>query len=91
MAGFRAWLSLGYCGRKGERCRIRVWARCVPSRKRVQAWRDAGADPAERPRAFYRLEAVFDTLSRDCLVVLWPQLAARGLGGNAGVIEPWHG
>jgi hypothetical protein len=31
----------------------------------MQAWRDAGADPAEKPKPFYRLEAVFDTLSRD--------------------------
>jgi hypothetical protein len=65
VAGFRAWLSLGYCVRKGETCRIRVWARCEPSRKKLQAWRDAGADPATKPKAFYRLEPVFDTLSRD--------------------------
>ncbi|MDA0163129.1 ArdC family protein [Solirubrobacter ginsenosidimutans] len=65
VAGFRAWLTLGYCVRKGEHARVRVWARCEPSRKKVQAWRDAGAIPSEKPRAFYRLEAVFDTLSRD--------------------------
>src|SRR4051794_5724858 len=28
VAGFRAWLALGYCVRKGQTCRIRVWARC---------------------------------------------------------------
>ena len=33
--------------------------------KKLQAWRDAGAIAAEKPKAFYRLEAVFDTLSRD--------------------------
>src|SRR3954466_12101778 len=60
VAGFRAWLSLGYSVRKGETCRIRVWARCEPSKRKLQAWRDAGADPAEQPKAFYRLEAVFD-------------------------------
>jgi antirestriction protein ArdC len=60
VAGFRAWLSLGYCVRKGETCRIRVWARCEPSRRRLQAWRDAGADPTAKPKPFYRLEAVFD-------------------------------
>ena len=65
MAGFRAWLTLGYCVRKGEHTRIRVWARCEPSRKKLQAWRDAGAIAAEKPKAFYRLDAVFETLSRD--------------------------
>src|SRR4051812_49495304 len=28
VAGFRAWLALGYAVRKGERSRIRVGARC---------------------------------------------------------------
>ncbi|MBE2320388.1 hypothetical protein DVA67_030775 [Solirubrobacter sp. CPCC 204708] len=60
VAGFRAWLALGYCVRKGEHARIRVWARCEPSKKRLQAWRDAGATATEKPRAFYRLEPVFD-------------------------------
>ena len=65
VAGFRAWLALGYCVRRGETSRIRVWARCEPSRKRLQALKDAGAIPSERPKAFYRLEPIFDTLSRD--------------------------
>ncbi|RKQ92977.1 antirestriction protein ArdC [Solirubrobacter pauli] len=60
VAGFRAWLALGYCVRKGESSRIRIWARCEPSKKKLQAWRDAGAIASERPRPFYRLEAVFD-------------------------------
>ncbi len=60
VAGFRAWLSLGYCVRKGETCRVRIWARCDPSAKKIRAWRESGADPAERPRPFYRLEPVFD-------------------------------
>src|SRR4051794_20086419 len=67
VAGFRAWLSLGYCVRHGETCRIRVWARCEPSKRKLQAWRDAGADPAEKPKAFYRLEAVFDRAQVDPL------------------------
>ena len=75
VAGFRAWLALGYCVRKGEHCRIRVWARCEPSRKKLQAWRDAGANPAERPKPFYRLEPVFDTLSRDRRRRLTPVVA----------------
>jgi antirestriction protein ArdC len=59
VAGFRAWLALGYCVRRGERSHIRVWARCEPSKKRLQAWREAGGDPDERPKPFYKLEAVF--------------------------------
>ena len=30
VAGFRAWLALGYHVRRGETARIRVWARCEP-------------------------------------------------------------
>src|SRR3954454_21324689 len=60
VAGFRAWLSLGYCVREGESCRIRVWARCEPSKKRLQAWRAGGADPNDKPKPFYRLAAVFE-------------------------------
>lgn len=59
MAGFRAWLKLGYCVRRGESSRIGVWAPCAPNKKRLQAWRDAGADPAQRPKTYFRLEAVF--------------------------------
>jgi hypothetical protein len=36
-----------------------VWARCDPSKARMQAWRDSGGDPNERPKPFYKLEAVF--------------------------------
>ena len=65
VAGFRTWLDLGYCVRKRPDdvpeggWAIRIWARCEPSRKRMQAWRDAGADPDERPRATYKLVNVF--------------------------------
>jgi antirestriction protein ArdC len=59
VAGFRAWLGLGYAVRRGERSHVRVWAPCPPSKRKVQAWRDAGADPRERPRTYFRLEAVF--------------------------------
>jgi hypothetical protein len=65
VAGFRAWLDLGYCVTKGSKG-IRIWARCAPSPKRMQAWRAAGTDPDEMPRATYRLVSVFDTLSRVC-------------------------
>ena len=66
VAGFRRWLSLGYCVRKGERA-IRIWAPCPPSAKRLGEWRQAGADPAERPRTFFRLVAVFDRSQVDPL------------------------
>jgi antirestriction protein ArdC len=58
VAGFRAWLELGYCVTKGS-SGIRIWARCAPSRKRMQAWRNAGADPDEMPRSTYKLVSVF--------------------------------
>jgi antirestriction protein ArdC len=67
VAGFRAWLSLGYCVRCGETSHIRVWARCAPSRKKLQAWRDAGAVPAGQPKAYYRLEAVFSATQVEAL------------------------
>jgi hypothetical protein len=53
------WLALGYCVRRGESSHIRVWAPCPPSKKKLQAWRNAGAVPADRPRTYFRLEAVF--------------------------------
>jgi antirestriction protein ArdC len=59
VAGFRAWLKLGYCVRRGETSHIRIWAPCPPSKTKLAAWRDAGADPADKPRTYFRLEAVF--------------------------------
>ena len=59
VAGFRAWLGLGYCVKRGESSHIRVWAPCPPSKKKLQAWRAAGAVPNDRPRTYFRLEAVF--------------------------------
>lgn len=67
VAGFRAWLALGYCVRKGETSRIRVWAPCPPSKKKLQAWRAAGASPDDRPRTYFRLEAVFSAAQVDPL------------------------
>src|SRR4051794_14063782 len=59
VAGFKAWLAMGYCVRRGEKA-LRIFAPCPPSKARLRAWRDAGADPAEKPRTFFRLTAVFD-------------------------------
>ncbi|MDO8211969.1 ArdC family protein [Conexibacter sp. CPCC 206217] len=64
--GFKAWLKLGYCVRRGE-TGIRIWAPVPPSKSRLQAWREAGADPRERPRTFFRLAAVFDRAQVDPL------------------------
>ena len=36
--------------RRATRSHIRIWAPCPPSKKKMQAWRDAGANPTERPQ-----------------------------------------
>jgi antirestriction protein ArdC len=59
VAGFRAWLKLGYCVRRGETSHIRIWAPCPPSKTKLAAWREAGAVPTEKPRTYFRLETVF--------------------------------
>jgi hypothetical protein len=59
VAGFRAWLNLGYCVRKGERA-IRIWVPVPPSKARLEAWERSGGDPAERPRTHFKLGPVFD-------------------------------
>ena len=63
VAGFRAWLKLGYAVQRGERA-IKVWAPCPPSRKQLERWRQDGGDPDQRPRTNFRLVPVFDRLSR---------------------------
>jgi antirestriction protein ArdC len=67
VAGFRAWLKLGYCVRRGETSRIRVWAPCPPSKKKLLAWRNAGAIATDKPRTYFRLEAVFSALQVEAL------------------------
>jgi antirestriction protein ArdC len=59
VAGFRKWLELGYTVRKGEKA-IRIWAPCPPSKKQVKTWREAGSNPDEEPRTYFRLVPVFD-------------------------------
>jgi len=66
VAGFRRWLSLGYAVRKGERG-ISIWAPCPPSKKKLREWKEAGADPEQRPRTFFRLVSVFDQSQVDSL------------------------
>ena len=58
VAGFRAWLKLGYCVRKGETS-IRIWAPCPPTKKQIEAWQSNGSKLEDRPRAFFKLAAVF--------------------------------
>lgn len=59
VAGFRAWLKLGYCVRRGETA-LRVWVPIPPSKKDIAAWEAAGAPAAEKPRTRFRLGPVFD-------------------------------
>lgn len=59
VAGFRAWLKLGYCVRKGERA-IRIWVPMTPSKAQIEAWRTAGQVPEEKPRTWFKLGPVFD-------------------------------
>jgi antirestriction protein ArdC len=66
VAGFRRWLELGWCVRKGEHA-IRIWAPCPPSKKQLGRWREAGARPEEKPRTFFRLVPVFDASQVDPL------------------------
>jgi hypothetical protein len=52
--------------RKGSSS-IKIWARCEPSKAKLDAWRRAGADPDDRPRSFCRLVSVFDVSDVDPL------------------------
>ena len=42
VAGFRAWLKLGYCVRKGEKG-IRIWAPCPPTARQLETWCQNGS------------------------------------------------
>ena len=66
VAGFRAWLKLGYAVRRGERA-IKIWVPVPPSKKKLDEWRARGADPADRPRTWFRLGPVFDRSQVDPL------------------------
>jgi hypothetical protein len=60
VAGFKAWLKLGYCVRRGERAVIRIWMPIPPTNKQLEKWQAAGGDPAEKPRTRYKLGPVWD-------------------------------
>jgi antirestriction protein ArdC len=59
VASFRAWLNLGYCVRKGSHA-LRIWVPMPPTKRAIEAWEAAGADPADRPRTHFKLGPVFD-------------------------------
>jgi antirestriction protein ArdC len=59
VAGFRAWLNLGYCVRKGEKA-IRIWVPIPPSKAKVEVWRRDGGDPGAKPKTYFKLGPVFD-------------------------------
>jgi hypothetical protein len=58
VAGFKHWLGLGYCVRKGEHG-IRIWAPCPPGKATIERWQANGSNRAERPGTFFRMTAVF--------------------------------
>lgn len=59
VAGFRAWLKLGYVVQAGERA-LRIWMPVPPHKAELEAWRQAGAVPNQKPRTRFRLGPVFD-------------------------------
>src|SRR4051794_36443344 len=91
VAGFKAWLALGYCVRRGEKA-MRIYAPCAPSKAKLKAWRDAGADPTEQPRTVFHPTAVFDRSQVDELpppaepAALDPPAAAEIDGDE---LAPW--
>lgn len=67
VAGFRAWLKLGYCVRRGETALIRIWMPIPPSKRQLEAWRATGADPGEKPPTHYKLGPLWDRSQVDPL------------------------
>ncbi len=59
VAGFRAWLKLGYVVAKGEKA-IRIWVPITPSKHQLEEWQNAGAKREEKPRTYFKLGPVFD-------------------------------
>jgi hypothetical protein len=64
VAGFRAWLELGYCVRKGERA-IRIMAPMAVKDREPDGPDLQVVEGEPRPRVVFRAVSVFDTLSRD--------------------------
>lgn len=55
VAGFKKWLELGYCVRKGEHA-LRIFAPCPPSKKEIEQAKARGEEPR---RVFFKLAPVF--------------------------------
>lgn len=55
VAGFRKWLELGYCVRKGEHA-LYIWAPCPPSKKEIEEARGRGEEPRS---TFFKMAPVF--------------------------------
>jgi antirestriction protein ArdC len=66
VAGFRAWLKLGYCVRRGEHA-IRIWVPMPPSKAEIERWKADGSQAGDTPRTRFRLGPVFDRSQVDPL------------------------
>jgi antirestriction protein ArdC len=77
VAGFRAWLKLGRCVRKGE-TGLRIWA---PMTVKVAAEDDDGQS-VERRRTIFRVARVFDVSQTDPLPDVDPAALAPPSGGE---------
>ncbi|WP_324908410.1 ArdC-like ssDNA-binding domain-containing protein [Baekduia sp.] len=66
VTGFRKWLELGYCVRRGEKA-LYIWMPVPPSRKAIAEWEAAGADKDKKPRIRFRMGPVFDRSQVDPL------------------------
>src|SRR3954470_24219902 len=53
VAGFRTWIKLGYCVRRGETA-LRIWVPMPPSKRELERWHASGTDAAARPRTRFR-------------------------------------
>jgi hypothetical protein len=59
VAGFRAWLKLGYAVQRGEKA-LHIWVPMSPSRKQIERWEQQGSDLTQKPRTYFKLGPVFD-------------------------------
>jgi antirestriction protein ArdC len=59
VAGFRAWLKLGYGVRRGETA-LRIWVPMPPTKKALEEWQAQGSVASQKPRTRFRLGPVFD-------------------------------
>lgn len=66
VTGFRAWLKLGYCVRRGERA-LRIWMPIPPTKAALEQWQANGGARADRPGTRFRLGPVFDVSQVDPL------------------------